>query len=1328
MSFMETLSPEQQRMFYELSGAPASDEPPAFTAVPPSPSPPPLTRGGFYNTSRGVATDTEVLVLAVLLQIHCLSSELTIEQWLIAVESDADRIASLGAKWYPSGKGLWHPKSHILTALENMLRIEVMSSGGDGTIETVAAVVSHTIKRTIAPSEVYAYIRRLLKTACKSAKLLGPDRDGRGSCSSRQVVAIPAMASLLRSSRRQLRHAIFEHRVVKEHDVTMTKAELVDYLAEQLEAKEAEVEASKAIAAKKQKANDQLSKNLSKAKTTNQKLQSTQKGTAKRVREEERAKANKDADARVEAKVKRKQANAMVAHVEKREWKERAEKAEHLASVRHAANARLKDKNKSIRHDYERLALESAETEEGELREQHLQAWARQQAMPTWGKTRGVGKGRGQAGFDFDFRVTIYSMLANGTPLSAIGPNIKAVVSRTAPWLKPEQPSPRVLTESRFELRAIEEALAARRVAASYAIRLMGFDETTKKGNPSITSNVIIEPTMGAPLEPVILRGAYCSAGGTSELVAKAIEDKCFERLRDLLRQWKAKFLELYPDETWTGPEAEELSLARLAGGGALQSDTCNTAEKAKKLLVTMIGEQAQKKMGQEAWDALTEKEQQEATRVHELDCYQHLRNIFLKEMSAAQAKHVADELKPHLDTFSSWDRMTTEYTQLLRAAYKELHHGNVYYKGKGREFWVWLKDHYPTSFAMHFERAEGGRQDLDYDAAVPLYVMRPYIVEFLHELVFGANHSNILEDFLYTAFRSEQFIAMTRANALIDLRISRPLRWLAGNSYTLKKWSPISMARTLDIVEQLFKKASTDGSVLLDPTLNVFKEIADEQPLFREYLEHLYEEHAVTAPDRKTKHVDYKLALEELLNPADATNAASTTKTIEYLEVQCIAGLRKLHCPKLALSNKLDSLGGEQSFANSEQAHEDTIGLDATNDRLAESVFGVYDYTLRHCPGISMEAASAVAQAMRAKSFVEGGYFHSLPPHEQHALVELARTTVREMRKIDRADHAAHDAYVTAKRKSNSQLELDALIKQYALALSFFKRWQQRGVTDKSAMRQKLDAIATDQLRLDWLREQIEMRVIGLGFVEFKPAWSSSKDAQIGTVADLTSLLEEILDEERERSACRELPEVAVVPIMKRKSFKELGTPTVQAKELATTLKSFSEEEILEKAEAKRMELEAAGEIDIVGDSQQEDPPPINDALVGTELEVCWRYWRVPTEEELAKGEKRKKIGVPIWCEGTVSLIANGTTTTENPENARCKKLAAAGAVRIKWPADPARNEPEMYTWSILQEANWNKDGHLGWRFTTAELRKRAEAEEAVAEAIAATRKRQRM
>lgn len=73
------------------------------------------------------------------------------------------------------------------------------------------------------------------------------------------------------------------------------------------------------------------------------------------------------------------------------------------------------------------------------------------------------------------------------------------------------------------------------------------------------------------------------------------------------------------------------------------------------------------------------------------------------------------------------------------------------------------------------------GVQDLDYDAAVPLYIDRKYFVEFLHDRVFQKKHSNILEDFLYVTFSSLQYVAMVRANALVDVLISRPMRWLSG-------------------------------------------------------------------------------------------------------------------------------------------------------------------------------------------------------------------------------------------------------------------------------------------------------------------------------------------------------------------------------------------------------------------------------------------------------------------------------------------------------------------------------------------------------------------
>lgn len=105
-------------------------------------------------------------------------------------------------------------------------------------------------------------------------------------------------------------------------------------------------------------------------------------------------------------------------------------------------------------------------------------------------------------------------------------------------------------------------------------------------------------------------------------------------------------------------------------------------------------------------------------------------------------------------------------------------------------------------------------------------------------------------------------------------------------------------------------------------------------------------------------------------------------------------------------------------------------MGLEATNDKLVETVFGTYDMVLRRIQGISMEAASAVAQAIRAKSFAPGGYADLLPRKELEALIEWARMHVREHRAVDRADHRELDEYHARRRKTNSEMELDALIK----------------------------------------------------------------------------------------------------------------------------------------------------------------------------------------------------------------------------------------------------------------------------------------------------------
>ena len=102
---------------------------------------------------------------------------------------------------------------------------------------------------------------------------------------------------------------------------------------------------------------------------------------------------------------------------------------------------------------------------------------------------------------------------------------------------------------------------------------------------------------------------------------------------------------------------------------------------------------------------------------------------------------------------------------------------------------------------------------------------------------------------------------------------------------------------------------------------------------------------------------------------------------TIEYLQVQARAGLRKMHDERTVLPSYLTSQDGALCAAKVGRAHADTIGCENTNDRFSESVFGTFDRSLKRKEGCSREATSALAHAARMKSFATGDAVRSTRP-----------------------------------------------------------------------------------------------------------------------------------------------------------------------------------------------------------------------------------------------------------------------------------------------------------------------------------------------------------
>ena len=116
-------------------------------------------------------------------------------------------------------------------------------------------------------------------------------------------------------------------------------------------------------------------------------------------------------------------------------------------------------------------------------------------------------------------------------------------------------------------------------------------------------------------------------------------------------------------------------------------------------------------------------------------------------------------------------------------------------------------------------------------------------------------------------------------------------------------------------------------------------------------------------SPDGKPKYAQHRLALDELLSPIDETNVRTRALTIEYLQVQCRAGVVKMHDTRMVLPEYLTSQDGAKCWSKVAQGHADTKGTEANNDKFSESVFGVFDRMLKMFHGISREAASGLVQ-----------------------------------------------------------------------------------------------------------------------------------------------------------------------------------------------------------------------------------------------------------------------------------------------------------------------------------------------------------------------------
>ena len=318
------------------------------------------------------------------------------------------------------------------------------------------------------------------------------------------------------------------------------------------------------------------------------------------------------------------------------------------------------------------------------------------------------------------------------------------------------------------------------------------------------------------------------------------------------------------------------------------------------------------------------------------------------------------------------------------------------------------------------------------------------------------------------------------------------------------------------------------------------------------------------------------------------------------------------------------------------------------------------------------------------------GFFYRGLSAPLRESLVEMARLDAEAAREEGRQAMQEHGQHKLRSREQRLQEALDKEVEKHARAMELFNAWQRQ----RAESIEEVDAWMVERpeaQKLEFLRKQIEMRVLGCGMTQFATNWSSSSDATIGTVEHLRGVLEEIVIEERSLKRLKRLPKEAAQPQFITRERQQLGTADEDVLDVESRA-LFSSAELERKTALAMERRRATGISDDVEDLQPLRAPTFDERLVGKRLEVLWRYFDKENDGK----------AVLIWATGRVTRIADGL---QNKRSSKAKKVLPAGALLWEWDADPEFDEKAGERWLILLPKKWNKHVHYGWRFDPREF-----------------------
>mmetsp|Transcript_41610 Transcript_41610/g.53671 ORF Transcript_41610/g.53671 Transcript_41610/m.53671 type:complete len:396 (-) Transcript_41610:300-1487(-) len=311
---------------------------------------------------------------------------------------------------------------------------------------------------------------------------------------------------------------------------------------------------------------------------------------------------------------------------------------------------------------------------------------------------------------------------------------------------------------------------------------------------------------------------------------------------------------------------------------------------------------------------------------------------------------------------------------------------------------------------------------------------------------------------------------------------------------------------------------------------------------------------------------------------------------------------------------------------------------------------------------------------------------FNGMLLTEQQSLVETARRLKGEEKKVDKENFTACLKHLRNRTKLLKDKQAKLQYSRWAESTKYFEQERWKNAKDIVNGLEKEDKPAK---RLKALKDQINIRVKGYGWTQFKVPFSSKNDPTIGSEDYLTKHLESIIATEKKEKLKR--PGESPLPVSRTTSLPVMGTLSSFASKLKK--QGWTKEELQQyQAEVEEEERQKVRrEHDEYALDQPDDCGAIDQSLVGCHIEVMCL---IETEVENEKGETSLEESKQ-WLPGEITQFAAEDTkvTTSDSKKRKRTKTIKKGFFLVDY--DDGEVE-----WKKITEDNFNNIAAGSWRF----------------------------